>query len=288
MYKSGDTWLKGRQNISRNEVLAAYDTRPEYMNMHMHMLMIMYGLNDKISIMGMLGYQYMNMGMNMKHVIHHQGQDHLHYMNSQGLSDLQLTGMAKLWQGITQTLTMHAGFMLPTGNIDNKSRAGGSLNGAALLPYQMQPGNGHCSFIVGATYNSFFERSSFGMQLSTNQAMGNNKFGYHMGKEWQAHVWSLLKVCRFFDFSARAEGVYTGAIQGVNRLLESHSEPSADTRNYGGTSLTVYPGFRMGNAKGPLTFFSFAMEYSIPLLNMRNGIQLDLNRQALISIDYHF
>ncbi|HEU4716893.1 MAG TPA: hypothetical protein VFU15_03630, partial [Bacteroidia bacterium] len=56
---------KGTSKLSDDDIFATYAMAGDKMSMQMHMLMIMYGISNRITVMGMLNYYQNNMSMSM-------------------------------------------------------------------------------------------------------------------------------------------------------------------------------------------------------------------------------
>ena len=78
--------IRGTQDLSQTDVLSDYQTSPDFMRMRMHMLMLMYGVTDKLTFMAMLNYtsNYMEMTMPSGSRFHQHG------MSSAGLADTRI------------------------------------------------------------------------------------------------------------------------------------------------------------------------------------------------------
>jgi hypothetical protein len=83
---------KRNQAIEDKEVLNQYATAGENMNMKMYMLMLMYGINERLTVMGMFHYTSNYMEMIMKQV----GSQHRHAMKTVGAGDTKLSALYAL------------------------------------------------------------------------------------------------------------------------------------------------------------------------------------------------
>ena len=57
--------LSGSKSISDQQIFQNYIMSPDKMMMQMHMLMLMYGVSNKLTLMAMLNYNVQSMNMNM-------------------------------------------------------------------------------------------------------------------------------------------------------------------------------------------------------------------------------
>ncbi|MCF6338725.1 MAG: hypothetical protein L3J84_12390, partial [Gammaproteobacteria bacterium] len=129
-----------------------YRMSPTKMTMDMHMFMVMYGIDDKISIMGMLHYldNEMDMVMHMQMPSGMPMGDMFGSMDTNGIGDSRIDIMYQ----VSNALTASLGWSIPTGSINEKvtmrmtgtNLATGnimsSLNGPTQAPYSMQLGSG--------------------------------------------------------------------------------------------------------------------------------------------------
>jgi nitrous oxide reductase accessory protein NosL len=109
----------GTTNVSVHDVIPLMSTKygymmaPTEMTMDMHMFMVMYGLTDRLTLMGMATYQenemdmVMNMGMG-------KGNTKEPPMRTSGFGDTELRGIYK----INEYLVGSLGLSLPTGDIE--------------------------------------------------------------------------------------------------------------------------------------------------------------------------
>lgn len=237
---------------------------PTKMTMDMQMVMAMYGITDRLTVMAMGSYQanrmdmYMDMGPMM-------GTASSAPMNTSGLGDTEVRGIYK----ISKYLTGSLGLSIPTGGTKETVDVMGSEYRA---PYDMQPGSGTWDLKPAFTYN----------QLSADALWnwgGQTAWTYHTGgNRWSRGDNLLLTgwVQRAFgpiSGSLRLAYNDTGRIKGrdpeIQRLLSQTPIPDADPSNYGGRRLDALLG--VSYWKGP---FSFGIEGGKPVYQNLNGLQL--------------
>jgi nitrous oxide reductase accessory protein NosL len=246
---------------------------PTSMSMDMHMVMLMYGITDRFTLMAMANYQdnKMNMLMDMgpgKMVTQEAP------MRTSGVGDTELRGIYK----INKYLTGSLGLSLPTGDI-NKTIV--MMHKEYRAPYDMQLGSGTYDLKPSLTYTDLSDDAkwNWGGQAMYTCRIGKNDNGYSLGDSFKATGW----LQRAFGPAAswlRLAFNNTGRIRGLDSEIDKliHPEmgmgmgaptPDADPGNYGGQRLDGLVG--ISYTRGP---FSFGVEGGIPLYQKLNGLQL--------------
>lgn len=244
-----------------------YMMAPTKMPMDMYMLMAMYGVTDRLTLMGMTGIQTSRMDMLMTT---DQGRIDMAPMNTSGLGDSELDAIYKIDGHWTGTL----GLSIPTGSINQIIEMHGTPYRA---PYDMQNGSGTVDLKPALTYNWLSEDAlwNLGGQISGVYHMGKNSRGYSRGDIIKGSTW----VQRAFGPATswlRLAFTDTAGIQGHDRGIDQMLDPrtgaltpDADPRNYGGQRLDALIG--ASYVKGP---FSFGVEGGAPFYQNLNGLQM--------------
>jgi len=180
---------------------------PTEMSMDMHMLGTMYGLTDRISLMGMVPLAEKDM-----HHITYAGPVGTTRLgtfdtSSDGIGDIALSGIvglygsqpahhgAKTAHGNTH-LNLLLGLSAPTGSITER---GCILNPMGMrqvvrLPYAMQLGSGAWDFLPGLVYTTRSNNLSFGAQYrGAIRLEDKNDEGYALGDLRQATAWAQVE-----------------------------------------------------------------------------------------------
>ena len=128
-YRYMSTYSKGNAtgttSVDDNYIFNNYLMAPQNMRMDMHMVMAMYGITNKLSVMAMFNYNVMSMNMNML-----PGTMHMHmdggtmvmsandntsmHSHSSGLGDTKLYAVYSLMNKKIHHVIVSAGFNLPT------------------------------------------------------------------------------------------------------------------------------------------------------------------------------
>jgi nitrous oxide reductase accessory protein NosL len=268
----------GTANVPVTDVIPMKGTRygymmaPTGMTMDMHMLMVMYGLTDRLTLMGMVNYQdnamdmLMNMGMG-------KGNRPEPTMRTSGLGDTELRGIYR----ITDHLVGSLGIGIPTGNITQEFTTMGMKFRA---PYDMQLGSGTVDIKPALTCNVLSDDAAWnwGGQVAYTNHLGRNDAGYSLGDTVKVTGW-LQRALGPASVWLRLAYGNTGRIKGrdgeIQKLLDpvmGASTPDADPGNYGGQRLDGLVG--VSYARGPV---SVGVEGGVPLYQDLNGLQLETN-----------
>ncbi|HXU28690.1 MAG TPA: hypothetical protein VN698_15785, partial [Bacteroidia bacterium] len=138
----------GTKSVSDATIFNNYMMATNRMNMQMHMLMPMYGLTDRFTVMAMLSYNINNMSMHMMPMqsMNMPGMTMTDYksmptkMNSSGLGDTKIYALYNVLPSCNHRLVAGLGLSLPTGNIRVKGAT--MQSNSDVLPYCMQLGTG--------------------------------------------------------------------------------------------------------------------------------------------------
>lgn len=90
MYMSMDGMWNVTDRLANSEVLQRFTVTPTDMTMNMHMFMPMYGLNDTVTVMGMIPYA----AKSMDHLTRPGGR---FTTESDGIGDVQVIGLVRLY-----------------------------------------------------------------------------------------------------------------------------------------------------------------------------------------------
>jgi nitrous oxide reductase accessory protein NosL len=267
----------GTSDVSVDKVIPMVGTKygymmaPTRMTMDMHMMMVMYGITDRLTLMAMVNYQVnrMDMLMNMGKG---KGNTSEPPMRASGIGDTELRGVYK----INKYLVGSLGLSLPTGDIENEFE---TMHRKYRMPYDMQPGSGTYDLKPALTYNALSDDAKWNWGA---QAM----YIWHTGKN--GNDWSYGDSIKVTSWLQRSMGPFTSwlrlayndtdRISGhdaeIDKLLDPNpmkgaSSPDADPRNYGGQRLDGLIGVSF--LRGPV---SIGIEGGVPLYQNLNGLQM--------------
>ena len=263
----------GTDNIDTNSVSPVghkpfgYMMTPTNMTMDMQMLMVMYGLTDRITLMAMGSYQAMKMDMLMNMGMGNRDDTPMH---TNGIGDTELRGI----YGIGKNLVASLGVSLPTGDIRQLI---GMMGTTYRAPYDMQLGSGTFDLKPALTYSALSDDARWnwgaqGMYTYHLNSFGNN---YSLGDSVKLTTWlqrAFGRASSWLRLAYSDTGRINGRDDEIQKLLTSSKSaptPDADPRNYGGQELDALIG--ASYVKGP---FSFGLEFGVPVYQYVNGLQL--------------
>jgi hypothetical protein len=273
--------LQGQDAISDDKIYDTYLMSGNTMRMQMHMLMAMYGVTGRLTLMAMANYQSSDMTMNIfsgalnNHV--HNGSSSSSApdltMHTKGLGDTKLTAIYKLINAEHAVVVGSLGINLPTGDFQLAGNPHAE-SPTDHFPYAMQCGTGTVDLSPGITYLHTKNKFTYSGQVIVTLRPFNNSLDYSWGNEYTGNIWAAYKVVKFASASARLEGTLSDKISGYDRYLEFMHEPSSSAANYGGSRIQSYIGLNFYPGKGVLKNSKFGLEFGLPIYNNVNGIQM--------------
>jgi hypothetical protein len=254
------------------------------------MLMGMYGVTGKFTLMAMANYNHMSMTMNMipgslmfmngEWVVMGPANSSMK-MKSSGISDCKLYGIYKLRNGESSTLVGSMGINIPTGSIQ-LSGDSAHMNQGQHMTYMMQMGSGTVDIIPGITYLKRCGKITWSTQMNAIIRPTYNSQHYRYGNELNVNGWAAWRMHPKVSASLRCDATFSGSIMGYDSNIEADLEPGANPANYGGMRIAGYAGINYYINKGVLSDSKIALEFGLPVYQQVNGIQL-ANRSTLFA-----
>ncbi len=258
---------------------------PTNMRMDMHMVGTMYGLSDRVTLIGMTSYLSNDM-------------DHLTYMGGMGTmlrggfntqtsgwGDSSVAAIIGLDDGSKpkSQINLNLGLTLPTGSRSETDQILTPMGGtpSPRLPYPMQLGSGTYDFKPGLTYFGRQDRFGWGGQISARIPLGKNDDGYKFGARAEATAWAAYEPAYWISISGRLKAVSQGSISGIDPNIIAPVQ-TADPDNHGGEQITAGFGINLAGQTGILKGHRLALEYSLPLVRDLNGPQLETDNTLTI------
>ncbi|WP_236101955.1 DUF3570 domain-containing protein [Methylotetracoccus oryzae] len=268
--------------VNNGCVIYKCGSAPREMNMHMHMLDIMYAPTDWLNLM--LMPTFMNMSMSMRELEgappgagggHHHGHGTGDRPTaSGGVGDTGFYAMGKLFDIDGHHMHLTLGFSAPTGDIGQK------VSGDYYNHYMMQLGSGTWDFRPSLTYTGHYEGGwSWGSQFSgiKRPSGDRNNAGYRLGDQWQWTGWTSYQLLDWM--SANVRGAYTRQYAIVGGYTDSFftAGPQDFPQNYGGRYWDVGFGLNLLVKDGPFKGNGLSVEWLQPVEANVNGYQLKPN-----------
>jgi hypothetical protein len=284
--------LDGTQKIAKEDLFVNYLAVPDKMSMNMHMLMAMYGLSSKITLMTMLNFNQYAMNMSMlggtgphQHPgsAEHGGSGH--NMQAAGFGDVKLSALFGLINERQQQFFVSAGLSIPTGSIHVQ---GGdeSMYSGQRLPYNMQMGSGTVDFLPCINYLYQKNKISYSLQASGSIRSYYNAVGYKLGNECTVNAWFGYQWADFLSSTVRLEGTAGSAIKGNDLTLYYNNEPAANPHNYGGQRASVFAGTSFHVKRGCFKKSKVSVEYGLPFFQSLNGPQMGQKSGLFVSASF--
>ena len=271
---------------------------PNNMNMHMHMLDLMYAPIDWLNLM--LMPQFMDMNMTMRrlgdpsrdafagpkglHIEHHVDAGH----TTGGVGDTGMYALFKLLGSHNHHVNMTLGFTAPTGDVGIQLRRNHTVDGG-FIHYGMQLGSGTWDFKPALTYTGQLDEWSWGAQVSgTKRLEHKNSSGFAFGDIIQSTAWGSYNLFNWLSASVR--GVYTqqGPVRHQFDGLIQTLGPMDYSKNYGGKFWDVGFGLNASVMSGDLSGNNLSFEWLQPVGTDYNGYQLDRDGALSATWSYAF
>lgn len=268
-----------------------YRMSPTEMTMDMHMLMLMYGLTERMSLMVMGNYldNEMDMVMHMNNMSGMPVMDMFGTMETDGIGDTLLGVMYKLDRRWTASFSAS----LPTGDIDervdmvmsgiNPMGMPMSMTNANLKAgYPMQLGSGTYDLIPGITYSDSIDNFGWGFQASYTWRLDENDNDYTLGDVAEVFGWGKYVLSEHFLVSGKATYKDWGRIDGQDPEIPPAMSPLNDPAATGGRRLDLSLGLNGFFGTG----HTLGFEVGIPVYQDLNGPQMETD--WIVSLAYQF
>ena len=288
--------MNGSSNTSTNEIFKTYIATSTKMEMQMHMLMGMYGISNRLTVMGMLNYNVNSMNMQMLPTaamnmpgMEMMGSDGtMPNMMSAGFGDAQLYAMYALMKDENSELIVVGGLNLPTGSIHQKGKSDDIFYPNSNLTYMMQLGTGTLDILPGLSYKFQQNKFAIGGQFNSSIKILSNSNNYRLGNTATINIWSAYSICKWLNPSVRVEASSVGKIRGTDTSIYAFNEPTANTMNYGGTTLRGFVGTSLPIQLNENKAMKIGVEYGFQVYQNYNGIQVPVKNLINATINYQF
>ena len=281
----------GNVKASNEDLYKTYLMSPEKMVMQMHMAMLMYGVTDRLTLMGMGGYESFNMSMRAQVQLScYPPGSNLMKCTSSGFADTKVYALYSLNKNDKHQLGGSLGLSLPTGSTDITGLT--VLGSNERLSYNMQTGTGSFAVLPGLTYWYNGNLLSWGAATTTDIKLDKNNNGYKYGNVYTANLWVSHKFLSFLTGSLRAEGIGAGKITGTDPAIDIpynlKGDPAANANNTGGKWVNIYTGINLHFNQKVLSRFQLQVEYGLPAYQDLKGTQMAIAGNLIAAINYSF
>lgn len=286
----------GTSELNDEEVFLKYLMSSHTMRMDMHMLMGMYGVTSKLTVMAMLHYNVVSMDMAMlpgtshNHVMEGMAEEEKPMdmnMKTAGIGDTKVHLLYSLFHSPSHYLLASVGVSIPTGDIQQKGK-GNSMYASKRLPYAMQLGSGTWDLLPCISYLYQSGRIAWSTQVTSTLRTGYNSVSYKLGNDYTSNTWFSFLWLGTLATSVRLEASTTDHLHGRDKALYAYNEPSAHPLNYGGQRATGFLGASYLFKRSILNGNKLGVEYGIPLYQKVNGTQMPLRFSINASWSYVF
>ena len=251
---------------------------PTNMTMDMHMVGAMYGLSDRVTLMGMTSYKRNE----MDHLTYRGGMGNIvrgeFTTVSKGFGDSSVTAIIGLDDGTKPTRQINAniGVSLPTGSNEETDQILTPMGGtpSPRLPYPMQLGTGTYDLLPALTYFDREDKLGWGAQVRARLPLGDNEEGYKFGTRGEATAWLAYEPAYWLSFSSRVKMVSQGSTKGLDPAIAAPVQ-TANPNNHGGETIEMVFGVNLAGQNGALKGHRLAFEVALPLYRDLNGPQLE-------------
>ncbi|MDC0662512.1 hypothetical protein [Marinobacter sp. SS21] len=260
---------------------------PLEMTTQMHMVGLMYAPTDRVTLMAMAHY----LDKDMEHVTFAGGMGSSrlgHFTTrSSGWGDTQLSALIGLYDGGAHRWHLNAGISLPTGSIDEEDNVltPMGMRPTLRLPYAMQLGSGTYDLEPGITYNGGAGKLTWGGQYRATIRLGENNEDYTLGDKHQLTGWGAYRVLPWMSGSLRLTGRTEGKIDGRDSGIMAPVQ-TADPDNYGGDFVDLSLGANLVGRDGPIRGHRLGVEWTVPVYQDYNGVQMDMDWMLLAGYQY--
>ncbi|NRA40592.1 MAG: transporter [Planctomycetes bacterium] len=288
MRMSMDGLIDGTDSVSSADALSMtgnyqYMMVPEDMTMDMHMLGLMYAVNDKVTVSAMIPYIDNSMS-----ILRRIGTPISFDTTSSGIGDIKIGGLYLIKNSGSHQLHSNLVLSLPTGSIDEKANTPMGAN--THLPFPMQLGSGTWDLLPGITYLGQGEGNlHWGAQSILTLRSGKNDNDYRLGNHLTADSWLAYVFTNVLSINTRLSYNAWGNINGddsAQNPMIKNMNPNADPQLRGGKRLDL--GFGIDLNKTMLNQHRLGLEVLFPIYQNLDGPQMETVLLTNFTYQYSF
>jgi len=269
----------GTNSLSPSQVLASgFAVTPTDMDMQMHMFGLMAAPMDRLTLTAMIPYIELDMD-------HLTGAGTRFSTHAQGVGDLRLAGLVRLYDSDALGAHVGIGLSAPTGSIRHRDD---TPAGNVRLPYPMQTGSGSWEFLPSLTVNAQLGDLSWGAQASGSVRLNENDLDYTLGDRADITSWLQLLWCPWLSTGLRVAWAKWGDIDGADASQNPAMVPTADPDLRAGERLDLGVSANLFVPRGALRGLRFGIEFQVPMMQSLDGPQLESDWNATVGTQYTF
>jgi hypothetical protein len=272
-YKSGN--INGNTPVLYDDILENYNKYVSSLSFKTHSLDFMYGLTDNITFLSVFNYHNKEMVISTKSDI---------LNSSNGFGDIELQFLINFFKNKSLRAHANVGIKLPLGSTDKKFNN-------EFLPYAMQLGTGNLGAVIGFTMLYQSKNISAGLQpminLYSTMNRGITDYDYYQyGSHFDFNYWLAYKISKTISISYRQKNIFKTKDKGQDERLNPIDVTLNNPYNSSYEIIKSGLGLNISIPKGTFRNFRFSVEYTLPLYQNLDGIQLDLKRNLLAAIQF--
>jgi hypothetical protein len=266
-YTKTKGYRDGTKTLSVSDVFdRGYKTVPTEMRMETHLVHLMHGLSDDLTLMAMLPYI-------LKSMDHVKSPPGLPFTaESEGIGDIKAMALYTFFKRKHHQIQLTGGLSLPIGSIDTKSGTG------AQLEYPMQLGSGTVDLLPAITYlgQSSNDEWYWGTYAEGTIRLGENSRDYTLGNRLTLTTWATRMWSEWLSTSIRLDGHVWGDIDGADLRLEPDKETewTRDPDLMDGKRVDLLFGVNVFQQGGKLKGNRVSVEAGCPVYEWLDGPQL--------------
>jgi len=279
----------GTTDQTERQVLDEFVVAPLWMDMDMHMIMLMRGVTDDITMMLMLPYIYKKMQHINRAGVKFDTTAH-------GPGDLKWTTIYALYGNVERdehTITtwgphrilLHGGVSFPTGSISKEDTTPARVGGT--LPYPMQLGSGTFDFLPGISYLGESNAGNWAWSIETKETVrfGKNSHNYRLGNQYLISGRIARKLTDKTSVSLKLDHNIWGNVHGHDSLVNPTSNPTVPTKRPDlrrGERIDLFIGidyYEKAKSGDVNKGNRFGLEFGMPVYQSLEGPQLEVDWQ---------
>ncbi len=293
--------FQGKKEISPEMIMKmGYDHYGSSMNMQMHMIGAMYGLSNKITLMAMINIISSNMEMtncncdDKSHMMKLNMADSKMNHSISGLGDASITAMYAIQNSESMKVHLNFGASLPTGSIQENHEM--DMNGhhhhkiKSMMKmrngYGMQLGSGTIDPIASLTIARYMNDIAIGLQGGGRMRSTENENNYKLGNEFYALAWAGYNLNNSLSLGSVFRYKTISSISGYDKEIMKDMGPSSDPKNSGKSLMEVSVGVNYLVPESLLHGARVAIEYGIPITSDYTGVQMGVDGQLTLGLQY--